>query len=219
MHAHDALAALPQPRQHRRIDGLVSEPPPAGDQRGVVLLHPALAQQRMQHAQRRSRARHEQATAGIAVEPVGEFEWLFRPQRTQRLDRAEGEPRAAVHGEARGLVEHEHAGVFVDDGRAHGTQQGIRRPARRGLAGGLHPDRRQAHLVVRCEPVVGSLALAVDAHFPSAQQPVYAAFRHSGEFAQQEIVEPLALARGPRAHPANGPRSRSTGRHRVPLTY
>ena len=46
---------------------------------------------------------------------MGELERLLGPQRAQRLDDAEAHAAAAVHGDARGLVEHQQLLVLVHD--------------------------------------------------------------------------------------------------------
>ncbi len=89
MHAHDTLAALARVGQDGRVDRLAAEPPAAGDQCRVMLLDRALAQQRVRVPQGRTRARDEQASAGVAIEPVHELEGFLRAQCAQRLDRAE----------------------------------------------------------------------------------------------------------------------------------
>jgi hypothetical protein len=79
--------------------------------------------------------------------------------------------------------------------------------------------RGQAHLVVGSQPVIGLLALAVDPHFPAAQQPVDPAAGHAGQLAQQEIVEPLAGVCVARPHAPHADRLNSVGGHRSCLTY
>ena len=106
-----------------------------------------------------------------------------------------------MHGEAGRLVEDEKSRLLVQDGVPHAREQGIRNPpwslfARRNVA-----HRRQADFVVCGEAIVGLLALAVDAHFSTAQQPVDAASRHAG--ASQKKCRALAFPGVAGAQPAN----------------
>jgi hypothetical protein len=218
MHAHDTLAALARMGQDRRIDRLAAEPPAPGHQRRVMLLHRALAQQRMCQPQGRPRSRDEQASAGVTIEPMHELEGFLRAQRTQRLDGAEREPRAAVHREACRFVEHQQARIFLDDRGAHGLEQPVRDPARRQVRRRRLTHGRQAHFVVRGQPVVRLLALPVDADLAPPKQAVDPAARHARKLAQQEIVEPLALRRGARPHPPRANRLISIHSHGDSLT-
>ena len=123
-----------------------------------------------------------------------------------------------MHGETGRLVKDEKSRILVQDRVPHAREQGIRNPwwslpARRQIA-----HRRQADFVVCGEAIVGLLALAVDAHFATAKQPVDAASRHAGKRPQQEIVEPLAFCALPGAYPADAKHLISTGSHGVSLT-
>ena len=60
-------------------------------------------------------ARHQQAAAGVAVEPMHQLQSLARPRRSQRLDHAEAHAAAAVHGDAGGLVDHQQMLVLKND--------------------------------------------------------------------------------------------------------
>ena len=57
------------------------EIPAAAPQRQVALLHRALAQQRVQRAQRGAAARDDQTAAGVAIQPVRQLEGLARAAR------------------------------------------------------------------------------------------------------------------------------------------
>ncbi len=142
MHAYVALAALPRIGQHRRVYGLATEPPAPREQGRIVLVDRAVAQQRVRRTERGARARHEQAAARVAIEPVHQLERLLGSQGAQSLDGAEGKPGPAVHGEAGRLVQHEDARVFVDDRPPHhlpresGMRRGVSSPAAFSRTGG-----------------------------------------------------------------------------------
>ena len=76
---HRTLATDAQVRAQRRIDTLCAEFPLAADEHEIAFVEGVLAQQRMQRAQRRTLARHQQAATGVAVEAMHQLQRLFRP--------------------------------------------------------------------------------------------------------------------------------------------
>ena len=97
---------------------------------------------------------------------------------------------APVHGDSGRLVDYQQALVLVKNLLEHrrGTcLRGRRRP-------GADACRKYAYLVAFPQLVFGLDAAAVDADLTAAQQPIHAAFGHTGQFAAQEIVDALARA-------------------------
>src|SRR5437764_14519466 len=103
----------------------------------------------MEGAERPRVSCDEQAAARVAVEAVDQLEALVGAQPPERLDHAEAQPAAAVHREARGLVEYEEPVILVDDRLRQGCAQLRRWLARVGSRdhahrGGAAPGRRPA---------------------------------------------------------------------------
>ncbi len=143
----------------------------------------------MQRDQGRPVACNEQTAAGVAIQPMDQFERLARPRRAQRLDHSEAHPAAAMDRDPRGLVDHQHMLVLKYDGAFDELEQAGRRLA--GLAARIDAYGRQAHFVARREPVFRVDALAVDAHLALAQQPVNAAAGHGFEMPHEKIIDSL----------------------------
>ena len=135
----------------------------------------------------------QQNAAGFAVEPVHQFQkgqlWA---RHAQLFDDAETHPRAAVHGHAGGLVQHQQMLVFVNHSeiaywcrrRAHGLRL-VLGPCRDAY-------RRQAQHVAGGQARFGAGAAFVYAYFPAADDAVDVGFGDALEVAQQEIVQTLA---------------------------
>src|SRR5258707_656620 len=80
--------------------------------------------------------------------------------------------------------------VLENDGPFNQFEQAARGAA--GLCIGLDPHWRQADFVARLDPVLRIHALAIDAHFTLAQQPIHPAARHGLEMAHEEVIDALA---------------------------
>ncbi len=187
----------------------LAEVPVALDQCEITLLHAAVTQQFMQRAQGAASLGNEQATAGVAVQPVYELEVRrIRTGRPQRLDDAVGETAAAVHGNPGRLVEHDEPLVLVQD--AGLEPEPGRAPARRRLVRLGPPHRRQAHHIARLETIIRFRASLVDPHLALAQQPVNMRLRHALEARDEEIVQPLPGCLLPDLHVFHGG-ARGTG--------
>ena len=138
----------------------------------------------------------EQTTAGLAVEPMHELELLeLGMHRAQRFDHAETDPAAAVHSDARGLIDDDQVAIFEDHRSRDELPQRLRGRLRAVgvplLFGSL--DRRQPDAVAGDHPVGGLGPSAVYPHLPGPQDAVDQAARYRAERAHQEIVETLAV--------------------------
>ncbi len=184
MRLHRALAPDANVGAQRHIDALLAELPLAFDQREIALLDPPFAQQRVQRAQRRGLARHQQQAAGVAIQPVHQFEIFLRTRGAQGLDDTEAHATAAVHGDTRRLVDHQQLRILVHDGVAHARNQRFRRAPWRCSGTGFH--RRHAHDVVCLQPCVRLGALAVHAHLALANHSKNMGLRHVGEDSARE---------------------------------
>jgi hypothetical protein len=113
----------------------------------------------------------------------------LRQLLAQLLDDAQADAAAAMDGLARGLVDDQQGIVPID----HPVQQGT---ADSAGSGGFRlfrdPHRRDAHLVIRLQFVIGLGPMPGNPHLPFPQHAVDAAFRHPLEAAEQEIVQALA---------------------------
>ncbi len=101
-------------------------------------------------------------------------------------------PRAALHREARRLVEHDDVGVLVDDEAAHEARVLVRdgRRARAG-DGELLDVRRQAHDLSRVDARLAVGALAVEPDLALAQQLLDPPLGQAGDAATQPAIEAL----------------------------
>ena len=148
----------------------------------------------MQVAQRRAALGHEQAAARLPIQPVHEIQFLaVRPGGPQGLDHAVRHAAAAVHRDARRLVQDQQVLVLVDDG---GGEQVLQRLAGRAVTPAAAARLRTTHRgqpdpVAGCDTLVGLGALAVHPHLALAQQAVDVGPRHALQDPDQEIVEPL----------------------------
>src|SRR5882672_1176778 len=145
---HMALAAAAMLGLQRYVDALFTELPVASNQGEIALLHGAVADQRMQLAERLAIARDQQAAAGVAVQPMHEFQRFARPLGPQRLDDAKAQAAAAMDGDARRLVERDEILVLEYDRLA---QLLAHRPGRRDLRRGLEAHWRDPDTVACLE--------------------------------------------------------------------
>ncbi len=202
MRLHGALAAHANIGPQRDVDPFLPQIPLALKQREIPLLEsPTLAQQRMQGSQRRRIPGDEQTTAGVAIEPMGQFQALSRSQGAERLDHAKADAAAAVNRDTRGLVDHDQMRVLVHDGGANGLQHAGRWPGRRATVGltrfgsWLGTHGRDPDLVARLQPRLGAGSTAVDPHLSLADDAVNPAARNAPQHLLDEVVEALAGGR------------------------
>src|SRR5688500_3981787 len=189
-HRDVALAEHPFVGGKLELDALVAELPVAADQREIALLDSPFAQLRVQIAKRRATLRDQETSARLAVQAMHEIEFTkLGACRPQRLDHAMRESAAAVHGEARRLVDRNQVRVLVDDRVCHRELQLA--AWSRTLDGIGPPDRRQANSVARGDTLVRSGPLAVHAHLTFAQEPVDVGPRYAFELTQQKVVQAL----------------------------
>jgi hypothetical protein len=188
---HRAFATDARIGAQRHVDALVAQVPGALHQGEVALLEAVLAQQRMQAAQRAATLGDEQTAAGIAVQAVDQFQRFLRPQGPQRLDHPEAHPAAAMHGHPCGLVDHQQAVVFVNDGFGDALAQGVRGPGNLRLGRG-QVDRRDAHLVREHQAGLGAYALAVYPHLALPDDAHDAAARQAAQALVQVVVQAQA---------------------------
>ena len=102
------------------------------------------------------------------------------------------EPIAAtVDGQSRGLVDCDQRVVFEKDRQRN--RPGGERPRR--ILWRCDADRRDTQIVPDRQTGVGMDAPTIDPNLAAAQDPIDVALGHPFEYAKQEIVDPLPLAR------------------------
>ena len=134
--AHAPLAFAGHEALERELDPAHRVAPLAAHQHVVALVDLTIAQLRMEARQRRTLLGDEQHAGRVAVEPVHELEKACVGSGVaQPLDDAELDAAAAVHREARRLVERDQRIVLVEDWRQRhcGGCGRLRRP-REGAA-------------------------------------------------------------------------------------
>lgn len=145
----------------------------------------------MQVAQHAALLGDHQQAGGVAVQAVHQLQFLgVRAQLAQRLDHAEAQAAAAMHGDAGRLVHHDQRLVFVDDGRFQALQQAL--GYRRRLVTFRQADGRYPHDVAGLDLVLRLDAPLVDPYFTLAQDAVHQGLGHALEGRDEEIVDALA---------------------------
>ena len=183
------LAGVLDVPRERGVDAADLARPVTGDQRDVALVDGALAEQRLQGPAATGIAGDQQAAAGASVEAVDELQRRRRESLAQRVDGTEGEPAAAVHGDAGRLGDEEEILVLAHDRVRQRVRQrvGHARLAARG-----HAQRRDAHLLALDQATRLPDAAPVDAYLALTDQTVDMALGHARRAADQEVVDPLA---------------------------
>ena len=182
------FAALPMLNEERRIDQLLAVLPVADGQCQVVLFNLAIAKHRVQRSKRTAPFGQHQATRGFAIQAVRQRQVPeLGPCIPQYFNGPEAHTTAAVHCHARRLVDHKHIAVFEEQVFEQGTA-GCRGWS---FAVIIYSDRRDPHLVARCQFVLCTNPAAVHAHFAATQYPVQTAFWQTGQFPAQEVVDSL----------------------------
>lgn len=158
----------------------------------VALVHPVLPDLLVQAHQRGALLREHQDAGCLAIETMHQFEELrVRTRLPHLFDHAERDTAAAVHRDARRLVDDEYRVVLEQHVEMRGRHD--RRVGAREVRGG-HAHRRHAHDVAVGEPVLRIDPTLIDADFPASQDPVNMAFRHAFADAQQEVVDTLTCS-------------------------
>ncbi len=119
------------------------------------------------------------------------------PRVSQQLDDAMTDAAAAMHGEARRLVDHQQPFVFVNHPIEH-VRGEFRRRRRRTRA---DARRRNPNLIAFLEFVLGPDPATVHPNLATPQQTVDSPFGNTGQFGAQEIVDSLAGPVGCRPGP------------------
>jgi hypothetical protein len=139
----------------------------------------------------------EEDAGGVAVEPVDQPGPLqpFAPGAEQAVDVVTG-LGAALHRQARGLVQRQHLVVLVEHQRA--GEGGVTRRDALALLGGLGRvrERRHAHLGARRQQRVGLDPAAVDADLARAQQLVELDVVQVRPATLEPAVDPAAVLTG-----------------------
>ena len=144
------------------------------------------SQHLVQRDKRRALLREQEHAGCVPVEPVHELQVPgLRAHGAQRLDHAVRHAAAAVHRDARRLVDGEDPVVFEDHRQAE-----MRRDL--GVAALGHANRWDADAVARHNLLRSLHALAVDADFAAANDPIDTALRHALEAGDEVVVDPLA---------------------------
>jgi hypothetical protein len=162
----------------------------AGHAGEIALVHRAAANLLVQVDQRRALLGQHQDAGGLAIEPVHQFQELgLGPGPAQLLDHTEGHARAAVHGHAGRLVDHQQLGVLKQHREfARWHMLGIVRLRRI-----RHPHWRNAHDITRLQAISGIDPALIDANFTRTQHPVDMALGHALGHLQQEVVNALTF--------------------------
>src|SRR6185312_7882985 len=148
----------------------------------------------MKGAQRRGIACHQEAAAGIPVQAVRQLERLAGLEGPQGLDDSEADAAAAVHCDARRLVEDEEPVRLLDDRpphRLHHRRWGPARCPRRALLS-LLPDRRHPDTIVEAQARIRAGPAPVHPHLSAANDAEYPGPWHIAQAAGQVLVEALA---------------------------
>ena len=157
-------------------------------QNHVALVHLAFAQCCMKKNQRRAFFGDQQHARCIAIEAVHQFEELgLGPRRPKSLDQSERDTAAAVNRQSRWLVECDQYLVLEND-------------VKRGKLGSASLDyglrrrtyRRDAQFIAHRQSHVGSDSLAVEAHFPAAQNAINVALGNAFQARDEVVVDALA---------------------------
>src|SRR6185437_9160141 len=148
----------------------------------------------MGRPQRRGIARHQKAAAGIAVQAVHQLEGLSGLEGAQGLDDPETDAAAAVHCNARRLIENEQSVRRVHyrprDSLQYGRGGPPLYPARALLR--LLPDRWHANPVLDAQARVRPCAVTVHPHLTLADDAEYARAWHIAEAPGQVFIEALS---------------------------
>ena len=152
------------------------------------------ADRRLQAGQPGPGTGKHQHAAGIAVEPVHQFQVFLRPGRTQQLDRAMTDPAAAVAGHAGGFIDDQEVLVLENHRVGHGCHQAA---GRRTTFGPFrHAYRGNPQRITISETGIRLGPLAVHAYLSGTQKPVNHALGHALEQGHQRIVDALTVTLG-----------------------
>ena len=162
----------------------------AGHQAQIELAEAPFPEQRRKVRQRQTTARQHQAAAGFTVQPVGQFEVLAIAVLPQCVDQAPGQSAARMDGHARGLVDNQDVGVFMDNRAAQLLADLIRYGAGPVTA---DPGRGNPNLVPLGEARGGPGAAAVDANLPRADHTVDGRPGYALEIGGEKIIQPLTV--------------------------
>ena len=158
------------------------------DQTEIALLHAARLHQRLKSGEGGAVLAEYQHAGSVAVEAVRQFGITRAPYLPHRVNHAIRLLAAAMHGDARGLVEHKEIVVFIKNGARDALAPKGGDILRR--TGGVG-KRRQAQLVAGGDAQLRLGALLVHPYLAAAQHLINAAFRQRRITLAQKIVEPL----------------------------
>jgi hypothetical protein len=174
-------------------DPALPDPGHAGDERPIDLPGRAGAEGLGERHRREPGLGDDEAARRVLVEPVDEPRLLARLV-AQRLEQAVDVPlgaRAALDGEAVGLVEHQHVSVLVKD---DGAEEGAILVLARGAAGGgfrrVELQRGDADGLAGLETVARVHALAVHPQLALPDDALDVGEGELGEAGEEETVHP-----------------------------
>ena len=194
--AHAVLAVGPGGLHQRGLYPALRRLGHALHQRPIGLGRRARLEDAPELGRRIARLGNEQHTAGVAVEAMHQP----RPLTAEAVGHAGQQPidvtlgaGAALHGQPKRLVEHEHVLVLEQDRPldqiAVALGEAQRRGNRRLRLGRLAHDRRHAQLLAGLQPGIGLHPLAVDAHLARAQQLLEVGIAHVRKMHAEPAVE------------------------------
>ena len=165
--------------------------PVALDEGEIAFVHGAGAELALQVTEKTGLFGDDEAARGFPVETMDEFGFEpFGAGLAQGFDQADADATAAVDRQTGGFVKDKHGFVFEQDALGEALLELF---AGRGGGGALVAGMGwNPHLVAFFKTGFGLAATAVDAHFAAPDQAVDSRSGQAPEFAQQEIIQPLA---------------------------
>jgi hypothetical protein len=196
---HHALAVRAQALGQGRVDAALPDLRPADHDRPIDLARLLAAERLGQFRRRPGASPQYQNARSIAVEAMHQARAFLVPE-AQRIEHAVEMMRragAALHRQARRLVDHQDRFILVQHRGAQFLGIALGHRARRGRPGRRGAQWRHAHGLAFRQAQIGLGALAVDPDLAGAQQLLQMAVRDLREMAAEPAVEPkLGLVRG-----------------------
>ena len=181
--------------EQRLIQHLFVGGPLTGHHREVSFACFTLPELILQVGQGASFLGNQQDTAGVPVQPVDQLQKLgLGPCHAQLLNDAKTDTRAAMHGNARGLVDGNQPIIFQQDREIAG-RYATRQLVDHGLGLLCHPfgntNRWQTHHVSQFHAGVCGGAPLVESNLAATNDAVNVGLGHTLEVAHQKVIQTL----------------------------